>query len=63
MIVSEKGFHSFIFEAVKASDAGTYECVAVNRAGESSFAVKVEVIGKTGSLDNYLGTYGKSQQS
>nr|XP_009668477.1 PREDICTED: myotilin [Struthio camelus australis] len=46
MIVSEKGFHSFIFEAVKSSDAGTYECVAVNRAGEASFAVKVEVIAK-----------------
>ncbi|KAM6322661.1 myotilin isoform 2-T2 [Podargus strigoides] len=46
MIVSEKGFHSFIFEAVKSSDAGTYECVAVNRAGEASFTVKVEVIAK-----------------
>ncbi|NWY29572.1 MYOTI protein, partial [Pheucticus melanocephalus] len=46
MIVSEKGFHSFIFEAVKSADAGTYECVAVNRAGESSFTVKVEVIAK-----------------
>ncbi|KAF4790874.1 Myotilin [Turdus rufiventris] len=46
MIVSEKGFHSFIFEAVKAADAGTYECVAVNRAGEASFTVKVEVIAK-----------------
>ncbi|NWH79327.1 MYOTI protein, partial [Piaya cayana] len=46
MIVSEKGFHSFIFEAVKSSDAGSYECVAVNRAGEASFTVKVEVIGK-----------------
>ncbi|XP_038006362.1 myotilin isoform X2 [Motacilla alba alba] len=46
MIVSEKGFHSFIFEAVKSADAGTYECVAVNRAGEASFTVKVEVIAK-----------------
>lgn len=53
MIVSEKGFHSFIFEAVKSSDAGTYECVAVNRAGEASFAVKVEVIGKTERTDDY----------
>lgn len=63
MIVSEKGFHSFIFEAVKSADAGTYECVAVNRAGEASFTVKVEVIGKTESTDNSLATKGKSQQS
>lgn len=45
MIVSEKGFHSFIFEVVRVYDAGTWECVAYNRAGEASFSVKVDVIG------------------
>lgn len=48
MIVSEKGFHSFIFEVVRAYDAGTWECVAYNRAGEASFTVKLDVIGMTG---------------
>ncbi|KAJ6667917.1 hypothetical protein lerEdw1_016238 [Lerista edwardsae] len=47
MIVSEKGFHSFIFEVVRAYDAGTWECVAYNRAGEASFTVKLDVIGMT----------------
>ncbi|XP_006277676.1 myotilin isoform X3 [Alligator mississippiensis] len=46
MIVSEKGFHSFIFEVIRASDTGTYECVATNRAGEAAFTVKLDVIAK-----------------
>ncbi|XP_063148338.1 myotilin isoform X2 [Candoia aspera] len=46
MIVSEKGFHSFIFEVVRVYDAGTWECVAYNRAGEASFTVKLDVIAK-----------------
>ncbi|XP_015269264.1 PREDICTED: myotilin isoform X1 [Gekko japonicus] len=46
MIVSEKGFHSFIFEVVQVSDAGTWECVAFNRAGEASFTVKLDVIAR-----------------
>ncbi|KAM6470235.1 myotilin isoform 5-T6 [Liasis olivaceus] len=46
MIVSEKGFHSFIFEAVRVYDAGRWECVAYNRAGEASFAMKLDVIAK-----------------
>ncbi|XP_054831343.1 myotilin isoform X2 [Eublepharis macularius] len=46
MIVSEKGFHSFIFEVVHVSDAGTWECVAFNRAGEASFTVKLDVIAR-----------------
>ncbi|XP_044884098.1 myotilin isoform X1 [Mauremys mutica] len=46
MIVSEKGFYSLIFEVVRGSDAGTYECVASNRAGEASFTVQLDVIAK-----------------
>ncbi|KAG8506528.1 Myotilin [Galemys pyrenaicus] len=46
MIVSEKGFHSLIFEVVSVSDAGTYACVAKNRAGEASFTVQLDVLAK-----------------
>ncbi|XP_060621322.2 myotilin isoform X1 [Anolis sagrei] len=46
MIVSEKGVHSFIFEVVRVYDAGMWECVAYNRAGEASFTVKLDVIAR-----------------
>ncbi|XP_004632285.2 myotilin isoform X1 [Octodon degus] len=46
MIVSEKGFHSLIFEVVRASDAGSYVCVARNRAGEATFTVQLDVLAK-----------------
>ncbi|XP_044520507.1 myotilin isoform X2 [Gracilinanus agilis] len=46
MIVSEKGFHSLIFEVVRASDAGTYVCVAKNRAGEATFTIQLDVLAK-----------------
>lgn len=46
MIVSEKGFHSLIFEVVRVSDAGAYVCVAKNRAGEATFTVQLDVLGK-----------------
>nr|XP_004665151.2 myotilin isoform X2 [Jaculus jaculus] len=46
MIVSEKGFHSLIFEVVRASDAGAYACVARNRAGEATFTVQLDVLAK-----------------
>ncbi|EPY84428.1 hypothetical protein CB1_000475020 [Camelus ferus] len=44
MIVSEKGFHSLIFEVVRTSDAGAYACVAKNRAGEATFTVQLDVM-------------------
>ncbi|XP_054424384.1 myotilin isoform X1 [Pteronotus mesoamericanus] len=46
MIVSEKGFHSLIFEVVRVSDAGAYVCVAKNRAGEATFTVQLDVLAK-----------------
>lgn len=44
MLVCEKGMHSFIIEIVTVHHAGVYECVAKNRAGESRFTMKLDVI-------------------
>ncbi|KAJ3588460.1 hypothetical protein NHX12_012052, partial [Muraenolepis orangiensis] len=44
MLVCEKGMHSFIIEIVTAHHAGVYECVAHNRAGESRFTLRLDVI-------------------
>ncbi|XP_078509423.1 myotilin isoform X2 [Lissotriton helveticus] len=44
MIVSEKSFHSLIFEVVRLADAGEYECVATNRAGKATFRMQLDVL-------------------
>ncbi|KAK2849519.1 hypothetical protein Q5P01_009353 [Channa striata] len=44
MLVSEKGMHSFIIEIVTVHHAGVYECVARNRAGESRFTMRLDVL-------------------
>ncbi|CAI5651391.1 myopalladin isoform X1 [Oreochromis niloticus] len=44
MLVCEKGMHSFIIEIVTVHHAGVYECVARNRAGESRFTMRFNVI-------------------
>ncbi|MBN3305902.1 MYOTI protein, partial [Amia calva] len=44
MLVCEKGVHSFIIEIVTVHHAGVYECVARNRAGESCFSLRLDVI-------------------
>uniref|UniRef100_A0A147B340 Myotilin n=1 Tax=Fundulus heteroclitus TaxID=8078 RepID=A0A147B340_FUNHE len=44
MLVCEKGMHSFIIEIVTVHHAGVYECVAKNRAGESRFSMRLDVI-------------------
>ncbi|XP_061090180.1 myopalladin isoform X2 [Conger conger] len=44
MLVCEKGLHSFIIEVVTVDHAGVYECVAKNRAGESRFSMRLDVI-------------------
>lgn len=49
MLVCEKGMHSFIIEVTTVHDAGVYECVARNRAGESRFTMRLNVIGNAGA--------------
>ncbi|XP_028314806.1 myotilin isoform X2 [Gouania willdenowi] len=44
MLVCEKGMHSFLIEIVTVHHAGVYECVAKNRAGESRFTMRLDVI-------------------
>ncbi|KAF0039693.1 hypothetical protein F2P81_007928 [Scophthalmus maximus] len=44
MLVCEKAMHSFIIEIVTVHHAGVYECVARNRAGESRFSMRLDVI-------------------
>ncbi|XP_017278644.1 palladin [Kryptolebias marmoratus] len=44
MLVCEKGMHSFIIEIITVHHAGVYECVAKNRAGESRFTMRLDVI-------------------
>ncbi|XP_060904744.1 myopalladin isoform X1 [Labrus mixtus] len=44
MLVCEKAMHSFIIEIVTVHHAGVYECVARNRAGESRFTMRLDVL-------------------
>ncbi|XP_075904122.1 palladin isoform X2 [Nelusetta ayraudi] len=44
MLVCEKALHSFIIEIVTVHHAGVYECVARNRAGESRFSMRIDVL-------------------
>ncbi|XP_056626125.1 myotilin isoform X2 [Triplophysa dalaica] len=44
MLVCEKSVHSFIIEIVTVHHVGVYECVAKNRAGESRFSLRLDVI-------------------
>ncbi|XP_026135593.1 myotilin [Carassius auratus] len=44
MLVCESSVHSFIIEIVTIHHAGVYECVAKNRAGESHFSLRLDVI-------------------
>lgn len=50
MLVCEKGLHSFIIEIITVHHAGVYECVAKNRAGESRFTMRLDVLGKCSLL-------------
>lgn len=46
MLVRENGVHSLVIDPVTQKDAGSYTCVATNRAGRSSFALELRVVGE-----------------
>uniref|UniRef100_A0A8C6WG72 Ig-like domain-containing protein n=1 Tax=Neogobius melanostomus TaxID=47308 RepID=A0A8C6WG72_9GOBI len=46
MLVRENGVHSLVIEPVTQKDAGTYTCIASNKAGQSSFSLELSVVEK-----------------
>ncbi|XP_041921393.1 myopalladin isoform X3 [Alosa sapidissima] len=46
MLVRENGIHSLITDPLTKKDAGTYTCIASNKAGQSSFCLELRVVEK-----------------
>nr|XP_029525738.1 myopalladin-like isoform X1 [Oncorhynchus nerka] len=46
MLVRENGVHSLVIDPLKQDDAGTYTCIASNKAGQSSFGLELRVVEK-----------------
>uniref|UniRef100_A0A8C7HWS0 Myopalladin n=2 Tax=Oncorhynchus kisutch TaxID=8019 RepID=A0A8C7HWS0_ONCKI len=46
MLVRENGIHSLVIDPLKQDDAGTYTCIASNKAGQSSFGLELRVVEK-----------------
>ncbi|XP_053730689.1 myopalladin [Synchiropus splendidus] len=46
MLVRENGMHSLVIDPVTQKDAGTYTCIASNKAGQSSFSLDLTVVEK-----------------
>lgn len=46
MLVRENGVHSLAIDPLTQKDAGTYTCIASNKAGQSSFSLELKVVGK-----------------
>ncbi|KAM9810024.1 myopalladin isoform X2 [Syngnathus typhle] len=46
MLVRENGIHSLIIDPLTQRDAGTYTCIASNKAGQSSFSLELKVVEK-----------------
>ncbi|XP_024280171.1 myopalladin isoform X4 [Oncorhynchus tshawytscha] len=46
MLVRENCVHSLVIDPLKQDDAGTYTCIASNKAGQSSFGLELRVVEK-----------------
>ncbi|KAM3606622.1 uncharacterized protein V6R79_019837 [Siganus canaliculatus] len=46
MLVRENGVHSLVIDPLTQKDAGTYTCIASNKAGQSSFCLELKVVEK-----------------
>ncbi|XP_054877662.1 myopalladin isoform X2 [Poeciliopsis prolifica] len=46
MLVRENGVHSLVVDPLTQNDAGTYTCIASNKAGQSSFNLELKVVEK-----------------
>ncbi|NXU57894.1 MYPN protein, partial [Turnix velox] len=46
MLVRETGVHSLLIDPLSQKDAGTFTCLATNKAGQNSFSLELTVVAK-----------------